>query len=193
MSSGRTFQSRGALTAKTRLWNDHLRGRDGSSGHGWMEQCEDNLIETTDYTQGDRYAIRYKEFITGERSAFVTISQLTKSDSGRYTCGLDRVASTDPSQRFDIIVTDAPTTAKPNLKNSTSVPISSTPATTPSENAPETTEPGLSTRGNPDEINMEIPTYENLPTHQDSTYESLNPATRDQEQTYSTLTHTQHT
>uniref|UniRef100_UPI0037E848D1 uncharacterized protein n=1 Tax=Semicossyphus pulcher TaxID=241346 RepID=UPI0037E848D1 len=107
------------------------------------EPCEDNLIETAAYTQRDRYAIRYEEFNRGVRSAFVTISQLTKSDSGRYTCGLDRVGFTDPSRRFDIIVTDAPTTAKPNLKNSTSVPISSTPATTPSENAPETTEPGI--------------------------------------------------
>ncbi|XP_038577619.1 uncharacterized protein LOC119905016 isoform X2 [Micropterus salmoides] len=51
---------------------------------------------------------------------------------------------------------------------------------------------GLQTRGNSDGTNMEIALYENCPpaSTSESTYESLDPASRDQNQTYSTLTHT---
>ncbi|XP_027131410.1 polymeric immunoglobulin receptor-like isoform X4 [Larimichthys crocea] len=52
---------------------------------------------------------------------------------------------------------------------------------------------GLRTRGNSDGTNMEVYDHENCPAvhnHEDSTYQSLNPATMDEDQIYSALTHT---
>uniref|UniRef100_A0A7N8Y5X3 Immunoglobulin V-set domain-containing protein n=1 Tax=Mastacembelus armatus TaxID=205130 RepID=A0A7N8Y5X3_9TELE len=47
------------------------------------EQCNKVLIETNSKAKSDRYSIDY-----GSRRFFnVTITQLTKSDSGRYRCG----------------------------------------------------------------------------------------------------------
>lgn len=37
---------------------------------------------------------------------YVSITQLTGSDSGRYRCGLDRTAAPDSYRDFDIIITD---------------------------------------------------------------------------------------
>ena len=49
--------------------------------------------------------MEYKETPGGSRLD-VTITQLTKSDSGRYRCGLDIRAAIDPYWEFKIIVTD---------------------------------------------------------------------------------------
>ncbi|KAE8292681.1 hypothetical protein D5F01_LYC07768 [Larimichthys crocea] len=52
---------------------------------------------------------------------------------------------------------------------------------------------GLRTRGNSDGTNMEVYDHENCPAvhnHEDSTYQNLNPATMDEDQIYSALTHT---
>ena len=43
---------------------------------------------------------------SAQRYLHVTITQLTKSDSGRYRCGLDVPAAIDPYEEFKIIVTD---------------------------------------------------------------------------------------
>ncbi|XP_031178783.2 polymeric immunoglobulin receptor-like [Sander lucioperca] len=75
------------------------------------EQCEDKdiLVETSDVSaQRDRYSIRYV-YVRGSPPGgfvYVTISQLTRSDSGLYRCGLDRPLSRDPYREFRIVVTD---------------------------------------------------------------------------------------
>ncbi|XP_044207957.1 CMRF35-like molecule 9 [Thunnus albacares] len=102
------------------------------------EECEEGnvLIETTDVrAQSGRYSIEYKEgtFPVDSEILYVSISQLTKSDSGRYSCGLDRTWLPDGFSEFEIRVSDAPTT---------SVPSASAPpgSFTPSSSSPETTE-----------------------------------------------------
>ncbi|XP_056239949.1 uncharacterized protein LOC130174276 isoform X2 [Seriola aureovittata] len=65
----------------------------------------DILVETIDDTaQRGRYSIRY---VQEPRAAVldVTITQLTKSDSGRYGCGLDRTELL--YKAFEVIVVDA--------------------------------------------------------------------------------------
>ncbi|XP_065817215.1 polymeric immunoglobulin receptor-like [Labrus bergylta] len=99
------------------------------------DRCLDNLIETTDQTvQTGRYSIRYAQFETGG-FVYVSISQLTQSDSGRYTCGLTRYGFRDLSYTYEVFVADVPTTPKRNLIPSTSVPLA---ATTPSNHGAET-------------------------------------------------------
>nr|XP_029137395.1 uncharacterized protein LOC110000315 [Labrus bergylta] len=99
------------------------------------DRCLDNLIETTDKTvQTGRYSIRYVQFETGG-AVYVSISQLTQSDSGRYTCGLTRNQLRKLSYTFEVFVADVPTTPKRNLIPSTSVPLA---ATTPSNHGAET-------------------------------------------------------
>ncbi|XP_034097228.1 polymeric immunoglobulin receptor-like isoform X2 [Gymnodraco acuticeps] len=76
------------------------------------EECkgEDILIETNSNTYlKDRYSIRYIEGNPTGVFVFVSIKQLTQSDSGRYRCGLGRTNSQDPSQMFVLNVTDAST------------------------------------------------------------------------------------
>ncbi|XP_060914331.1 polymeric immunoglobulin receptor-like [Labrus mixtus] len=195
------------------------------------DECLFMLIESVDKTkQSDRYSIRYVQFPTGGSSVYVSISQLTPSDSGRYRCGLIRNGVRDLERTFEVFVADVSTTPKHNLIPSTSVPSA---ATTPSKHVAVTPIPteqsgtttttemllyagltlvnlvvlfshvmiifcrrksskpkGSTTGGSKDYVNMEIPPLENhLPVSSfgDSTYESLNPATRDQNQTYSTL------
>ncbi|XP_045898905.1 uncharacterized protein LOC123966849, partial [Micropterus dolomieu] len=105
----------------------------GSRRYFCKEECEekDILVETTGYTaERGRYSIRYTQRSLTDVSVYVSITQLTKSDSGRYRCGLDRRFSRDPYREFEIIVTDAPTTLKPKSTLpvfSTSDPSASTP------------------------------------------------------------------
>ncbi|KAM8755176.1 uncharacterized protein AB9X84_011727 isoform 1-T1 [Acanthopagrus schlegelii] len=101
------------------------------------EGCEekDILVETTgDRAQRGRYSIEWKT--TGLLSSllYVSITNLTKSDSGRYTCRMDRGYLSN--KEFEIRVEDAPIT-EPNRPFSTcppSVPSTSTPPTTQSSN-----------------------------------------------------------
>ncbi|KAJ4934206.1 hypothetical protein JOQ06_007008 [Pogonophryne albipinna] len=70
------------------------------------------LVETTgDSEQSGRYSIRYLEgyFPVSETVLYVSITKLTKSDAGRYQCGLeDRPFLVfDSHQDFEIRVTDA--------------------------------------------------------------------------------------
>ncbi|XP_044066032.1 uncharacterized protein LOC122882582 isoform X2 [Siniperca chuatsi] len=102
------------------------------------EECEgkDILVETTgDRAQSGRYSIEYKGAAFSSKHMFVSITKLTKSDSGRYRCSLDRFLIPDSSEEFEIRVTDAPITSKPNWTLrpfSTSVPSASTLKTTQS-------------------------------------------------------------
>ncbi|KAK5609823.1 hypothetical protein CRENBAI_018990 [Crenichthys baileyi] len=74
--------------------------------------CEDgDVLIKTEATEAQigRYSIRYKEgtFPVSSTVLYVNISQLTKSDSGRYKCGLKRRFMIDAHQEFNIVVTDA--------------------------------------------------------------------------------------
>ncbi|XP_039657800.1 uncharacterized protein LOC120559833 isoform X2 [Perca fluviatilis] len=74
------------------------------------ERCEDEdiLVQTSDVSaQTDRYSIEYVRGSPSRVFVYVSISQLTRSDSGLYRCGLDRRLSLDPYREFRIVVTDA--------------------------------------------------------------------------------------
>ncbi|XP_078112027.1 CMRF35-like molecule 9 [Sander vitreus] len=101
---------------------------------GWRrifckDECKDGdiLIETEDYTaQRGRYSIRYEEgnYARPEIVPYVSITNLTQSDSGRYRCGLVRSLFPSSYQEIEIRVTDAPTS--PLRPSSPSVPSDST-------------------------------------------------------------------
>ncbi|XP_071314922.1 polymeric immunoglobulin receptor-like [Trachinotus anak] len=80
----------------------------GTRKYFCKEECEpDNiLVETTnDTAQRGRYSIRYSPGSPSGGFLSVTITQLNKSDSGRYMCGLD--GSLLLSKEFEVIVVDA--------------------------------------------------------------------------------------
>ncbi|XP_062283196.1 polymeric immunoglobulin receptor-like [Scomber scombrus] len=128
----------------------------GSRKFFCKDECkkeEDILVETAENrAQSGRYSIKYTK--GSAIGLYVTITQLKKSDSGRYMCGYGRPSTPDSSHWFLIIVVDDPTTEEPNWTLRpfpTSVPSASTPATTqslisssgsftPSSSFPETTE-----------------------------------------------------
>ncbi|XP_026189156.1 uncharacterized protein LOC113146097 isoform X2 [Mastacembelus armatus] len=90
-------------------------------------ECDegDVLVRTEDDSAtNDRYSIEYtREFGRGV-ILFVTITQLRQSDSGWYSCALDRTFLPASSWEFNVIVTDAPHETPGPL--STSVPSAST-------------------------------------------------------------------
>ncbi|XP_026223719.1 transmembrane domain-containing protein TMIGD3-like isoform X1 [Anabas testudineus] len=109
------------------------------------EECTTGniLIETTnDRAQRDGYSIEYEEGFYPRTSTvmYVSITQLKKSDSGWYTCGLDRTFGPDGYEKFELLVTEASTTLKPNftLRPSTT---SSSSASTETTKHPETESP----------------------------------------------------
>ncbi|KAK2851941.1 hypothetical protein Q5P01_008217 [Channa striata] len=67
------------------------------------KQCKQVIIETnTVSARRDRYSIEY-----GSSTSFnVSITQLTKSDSGRYRCGVGRQTAHNACQEFEITVTN---------------------------------------------------------------------------------------
>lgn len=70
------------------------------------EKCgeKDILVETTgDRAQTGRYSIEFRE---KTKFLYVSITNLTKSDSGRYRCSLDKKFFPDSSEEFEIRVTD---------------------------------------------------------------------------------------
>ncbi|XP_062283822.1 CMRF35-like molecule 1 isoform X3 [Scomber scombrus] len=82
----------------------------GGKKYFCKDECEEKILEMYGVSaQRDRYSMRYKTR-RGRSRLDVTITHLTKSDSGRYGCGLDRFIFTDPYQQFEIVVTDASTT-----------------------------------------------------------------------------------
>ncbi|TDH11119.1 hypothetical protein EPR50_G00082220 [Perca flavescens] len=75
------------------------------------ERCEnkdkDILVETSDLSaQRDRYSIEYVGGSPSGVFVYVSISQLTRSDSGLYRCGLEIPFSPDHYREFRINVTD---------------------------------------------------------------------------------------
>ncbi|XP_078025855.1 polymeric immunoglobulin receptor-like [Epinephelus lanceolatus] len=98
------------------------------------EHDEDILIETDgSRAQSGRYSIEYK--VGSVFGLYVTITQVTKSDTGWYWCGYGRALSPDSELGFQILVIDAPTTSSPNQTLqpfSALVPSDSTPTATQS-------------------------------------------------------------
>ncbi|XP_062283413.1 uncharacterized protein LOC133987936 isoform X2 [Scomber scombrus] len=90
----------------------------GSKKYFCKDECEENILESSgdddecqpilkiddDSARSGRYSMRYETTREGSRLD-VTITHLTKSDSGVYSCVLDK-CFTDPYQQFEIIVTD---------------------------------------------------------------------------------------
>ncbi|XP_062283203.1 uncharacterized protein LOC133987778 [Scomber scombrus] len=81
----------------------------GSRKFFCKDECkkeEDILVETAENrAQRGRYIIEYREGSTS--GLYVTITQLEKSDTGRYKCGYGRALSPDSFDWFPIIVVDA--------------------------------------------------------------------------------------
>ncbi|XP_062247416.1 uncharacterized protein LOC133956419 [Platichthys flesus] len=104
----------------------------------------DVLIETDNVSaQRGRYSIRYEEApdLLSYRFVHVTIKELKKSDSGKYTCGLKRPLLPDSNERVEIFVTDASPSSTPNRPEEpspTSLPAATT--TAPTSSSPETSE-----------------------------------------------------
>ncbi|XP_063748394.1 polymeric immunoglobulin receptor-like isoform X2 [Eleginops maclovinus] len=97
------------------------------------EECRRGILVemTSKDTEKGRYRISYVKRSQNEGFVYVSIKQLTQSDSGRYRCGLDRTSSEHLYQRFRLTVTDALTSSTP----SSSVPSASSPTTNQSESS----------------------------------------------------------
>ncbi|XP_034733333.1 polymeric immunoglobulin receptor-like [Etheostoma cragini] len=85
------------------------------------DECKDKdiLIATEgDAAHSGRYSIFYQggTFTVSETVVYVSITQLAKSDSGRYRCGLERAFMPDSYWPFEIRVTDAPKTSPEPMK-----------------------------------------------------------------------------
>uniref|UniRef100_A0A8C7WVX2 Immunoglobulin V-set domain-containing protein n=1 Tax=Oryzias sinensis TaxID=183150 RepID=A0A8C7WVX2_9TELE len=72
------------------------------------EICEDNILIDTyrDEDQRGRYSIKYEYRYLKSSILDVTITKLTKSDSGLYTCELQKDWSPISKDNFKIIVTE---------------------------------------------------------------------------------------
>ncbi|XP_022619659.1 polymeric immunoglobulin receptor-like [Seriola dumerili] len=189
-------------------------------------QCrtrDDILIETdADTLQRGRYSFTYLTG-SGRVSLFVTITQLTTSDSGRYRCRQGRTFSSSSHRDFEIFVSDGQqrfpsTTERPTPPPTQRLTSTTGSSTTSSDSGMplyacltlvivvillslalimicikrKNKQCGSEARGDLDGTNTEIALYENcgpVSTGEDATYQSLNPASRDQNQIYSTLTH----
>ncbi|XP_075953284.1 CMRF35-like molecule 5 isoform X8 [Anarhichas minor] len=107
------------------------------------QPCEegDILIETEDVTaQRGRYSITYTEGAYPVRSTvlYVSITKLTKSDAGKYRCGLHRSLPLPSYQDIEIRVEEA---SVPSASTQTTTQLSSsTGSYTPSSASPEGTQ-----------------------------------------------------
>ncbi|KAF3696392.1 Polymeric immunoglobulin receptor [Channa argus] len=183
------------------------------------EECEgaNVLIVTSEAkAHNNKYSIDYQEAFMSSGTLFVTITQLTKSDSGRYRCRLETLFL-NLYDDVELVVEDAANTSS----------IHSTPTTfhlLPNELVAKgsgyflplvTCLPvvvlllalvllllyklrskrnidGLNSGGNLDDRNTKISPYEVYvppPPCQESTYQNLNSASIDPNQIYCTITH----
>ncbi|XP_060914186.1 uncharacterized protein LOC132990125 isoform X1 [Labrus mixtus] len=124
------------------------------------KDCEDEdiLCNTTDVSaQCGRYSIELRKNELLSTVFYVSITNLTKSDSGSYTCWLDRYLPPDSTKTFELRVKDATTTSKPNttpkpsstrststLTTAQTVSVSSGSTTTSSHSSNTTTTEQLS-------------------------------------------------
>ncbi|XP_045899636.1 CMRF35-like molecule 5 [Micropterus dolomieu] len=88
--------------------SDTVYGRQKFFCKGECKTEEDIIIETDgNRTQSGRYSIEYKE--GSVFGLYVSITRVTKSDSGQYRCGYGRALSPDSYRKLQIIVIDATT------------------------------------------------------------------------------------
>ncbi|XP_039655998.1 uncharacterized protein LOC120558800 isoform X1 [Perca fluviatilis] len=160
------------------------------------DDCKDGdiLIETKEDTaQRGRYSIENKKISKSSgTNLYLSITNLTQSDSGRYRCGLVRSFLFSPLyQEIEIRITDDLT-----LVLSVCVPVVVVVVVLLSAvllffyKKRTKHSYGSNQRGNTDITRTEINIYENCPplsTRADSTYKSLDPASRDPDPIYSTL------
>ncbi|XP_023286898.1 mucin-5AC-like isoform X3 [Seriola lalandi dorsalis] len=111
---------------------------------GECKKQEDILIETDkNKDQSGRYTIEYKE--GSAFGQYVTITQVVKSDSGRYRCGYGRALSPDSYHMFLLLVdTSTPTTThslSSSSGNSKPSPVFLEPTNQPTAAAPTTSKP----------------------------------------------------
>ncbi|CAI5648611.1 uncharacterized protein LOC100694103 [Oreochromis niloticus] len=183
-------------------------------------QCERGniLIETANVVaQSGRYFMTYKEeeFPTRHAVFSVSITQLEKSDAGLYRCYLDRNLDPYLFDSFQLMVTEASTLGPQSL--STSTTISKQPEITFLNSGflwpvviavvmvvlvlfvvvqlickKKTTDSCLNKQKIVNYKKSEIVLYENLLTlpPEESVYQSLDPASRDEDQVYLTLKQT---
>ncbi|XP_047434060.1 uncharacterized protein LOC125003853 isoform X2 [Mugil cephalus] len=81
-------------------------------------ECKEDeiLVETNNIrAERDRYSIEYEE----PSVLYVTLRELTTSDSGWYRCYLNRNITSSSYREFEIIVSDVSATSKPNLTQNT--------------------------------------------------------------------------
>uniref|UniRef100_A0A3P9II57 Ig-like domain-containing protein n=1 Tax=Oryzias latipes TaxID=8090 RepID=A0A3P9II57_ORYLA len=81
------------------------------------EICEGNILIDTyrDEDQRGRYSIKYEYRYLKSSVLHVTITKLTKSDSGLYTCELQKDWSPISKDNFKIIVTEGQPSWGPRL------------------------------------------------------------------------------
>ncbi|XP_045912927.1 uncharacterized protein LOC123975469 isoform X2 [Micropterus dolomieu] len=180
----------------------------GRKGYLCKDECnkKDILVRFTFQhapTQHGRYSIRYHEGVLQ-----LTIAELKTSDSGLYRCGFGRPSLSDLYELGELTVTEALTTFPTTTKQSKQ---QSTKGTTDFQLVVaicvtvvigvllavfllllykyKRTTDGLDKRRNSHSTNMEFVTYENCHpvSTSDSTYQRLDPASRDQDRTYFTL------
>ncbi|XP_063319803.1 uncharacterized protein LOC134618367 [Pelmatolapia mariae] len=178
------------------------------------------LIGTTDLVaQNGRYFIKYEEeeFPTRHAVLYVSITQLEKSDSGLYRCYLDRNLDPYLFDSFQLTVTEASTPTLGLQSLSTSTTITKQPEITFVNSGflwpvviavvmvvlvlfvvvqlickKKTTDSCLNKQKIVNYKKSEIVLYENLLTlpPEESVYQSLDPASRDEDQVYLTLKQT---
>ncbi|XP_075331569.1 uncharacterized protein LOC142390085, partial [Odontesthes bonariensis] len=190
----------------------------GSTKSFCRGECEEKILVQTDgdRAQTGRYSIGYEEGTYTGGVLYVTITQLTPSDSGRLFVSFvaapsastptttqsfsSRSGSSAPSASSGTADQSVPPQHEGTTSTDVRLIVGLTVAVTVillsvallvfcrrRSCKPLT---GLRTRRKSDNSNMENVTYENCtpPTCEDSTYQSLDPASRDQNQVYSTLT-----
>ncbi|XP_041655434.1 uncharacterized protein LOC121517605 isoform X2 [Cheilinus undulatus] len=106
---------------------------------GWRRMfcrndCDEEILVQTDGVRASsgRYSIGYKESVT---TIYVSITNLTKSDSGKYKCYLERELFPDSSETFELRVSDATATSKPTV---TLQPSSASTTTTSTQRSSST-------------------------------------------------------
>ncbi|XP_020512741.1 uncharacterized protein [Labrus bergylta] len=132
---------------------------------------EDVLVETSGFSaQRGRYTMKYvpRDSLPSVITLFVSIKQLTKADSGRYSCVFGDGQLSHETQVIDLRVQDAPTTSERKQPTQNELPAPAPASTlktnlkTPAQN-PTTSEPfPLSTSAPP--ASTLTPTLEILAT-----------------------------